>query len=118
MGGSFSCTSYWSINNNERIEIPSVRVRTCVIEEICMKLELDEIQFMKIAIDNSDPFCSVKEAKSRVYRTSQSIADLEKQLVLDKRHLAQLEARDNMVKKLKDKLSVELEKKMMLYKML
>jgi len=76
-----------------------------------MKLELDEIQFMKIAIDNSDPFCSVKEAKSRVYRTSQSIADLEKQLVLDKRHLAQLEARDNMVKKLKDKLSVELEKK-------
>lgn len=71
-----------------------------------MKIELDssEIQWIKMSLDNSDPFTTVKDAESRVYTTKQRIKDLEKQLKIDEETLSRLKARDAMVEKLKSKI--------------
>lgn len=71
-----------------------------------MKIDLhkDELEYIKRALNNSDPFTTVKEAESRVYRTKQSIEDLQKQLILDEKRLKELQQRDSLVLKLKEKL--------------
>jgi len=72
-----------------------------------MTLELNEIQFIKHAIEMSDPFATVEEAKQRIYTTCQRIDDLKEQLEIDEVALAKLENRDNMIKVLKKKLEEE-----------
>ena len=70
-----------------------------------LTLEQSEIEFMKMAINQSDPFATVKEAKSRVYETTQRIDELKRRLELDKENLARLDDRDRIIKRLQEKLN-------------
>lgn len=71
-----------------------------------MKIDLheDELELIKQAINNSDPFTTVKEAESRVDRTKQSIEDLRIQLIKEEKKLKELQQRDMLVSKLQEKL--------------